>query len=403
MIELLLLLTLVGLIFASAKRMGFANPFQIYFSIWFVVLFAYYLTKDSFIRLPAEFLLLLLVAKSVSLAILAAAYWSARLPTSSTSEDWRYLRESKLFLLAQVAVLVAMPFSYQRAVELAGGESIFTVIGYVSLRAATTDDGLGFGVLSYFSVLSSAVTALAVRAYFDRAMPFYRLLLAIVASVFYTYLSTGRTFVLFSLLLVVFPLILVGIVRLKGVIFSLLLIAILFVGVATMTSKGISAESSLVDNIESFMYSLRAYTIAPLLAFHNLIESSPALDLGRNSFRLFYLLLQAVDLADAPPPLIREYTTVPDLTNVYTVYEVYFRDFSYAGIIVPPAFLLAHWWLFKNALNRGGPWAFYYSASVYALVMQFFQDQYFSLLSMWIQLAFWFWLLIPSKVLTKRE
>jgi oligosaccharide repeat unit polymerase len=95
-----------------------------------------------------------------------------------------------------------------------------------------------------------------------------------------------------------------------------------------------------------------------------------------------------------PVALIKEFTYVPDLTNVYTVYEVYFRDFSYSGILIPPLFLVGHYWLYRKALLFGGVWIFYYSASVYPLVMQFFQDQYFSILSLWIQVAFWFWLIL---------
>jgi oligosaccharide repeat unit polymerase len=104
----------------------------------------------------------------------------------------------------------------------------------------------------------------------------------------------------------------------------------------------------------------------------------------------------------SPIALLRDYESVPNLTNVYTVYEVYFRDFWYFGVLVPPVFLVVHWELYRRANFIGGIWIFFYSASIYPLVMQFFQDQYFSMLSMWMQIGFWYWfLLVPNQSLHK--
>jgi oligosaccharide repeat unit polymerase len=135
------------------------------------------------------------------------------------------------------------------------------------------------------------------------------------------------------------------------------------------------------------------------LAFSQLFESSPSPDWGVHTFRFFIALQYVLGIsAITPKPLVREFDFVPDPTNVYTAYDVYFRDFAYFGILVPPTFLILHYWLYRKAMRLGGVWIFYYSASVYPLVMQFYQDQYFSLLSMWIQIIFWYWIFLRLRM-----
>lgn len=56
MLEALLLLTGIGLLLSSRQRMGPANPFQLYFSVWFSVFLGYSATRDTFIEPQPTFL-----------------------------------------------------------------------------------------------------------------------------------------------------------------------------------------------------------------------------------------------------------------------------------------------------------------------------------------------------------
>jgi oligosaccharide repeat unit polymerase len=121
---------------------------------------------------------------------------------------------------------------------------------------------------------------------------------------------------------------------------------------------------------------------------------------GANTFRFFYALLFKIGISDVKPQeLIREYMYIPDPINVYTVYENYYLDYSYYGMIIPGIFLIVHYLLYAKARRKSGVWTFYYASSTYPLIMQFFQDQYFSLLSIWLQVIFWYYLFIslPEK------
>lgn len=409
MLEVLLIITVAGLILSCSRRMGIANPFQLYFMIWFIIFFLYYVSRETYISVSSEFVVLLIAAKLFSFFLLLLVY-NMRKEASKLLIPINISRsQDRLIFLAQLAVTVALPFVYLRAITFTTTGNIFTILGYVQLRVAMTYGEESFGLLKYFFVLSFVVSSLTTFSYLQKNTKLGRLLVSVIVSLSYIYLSTGRTYVLLFLCLMSIPLVISRAIRLKGILTVALVCSGLFIFIAVMTGKGISTNVGVLENIESFFNHTRSYTVAPLLAFSKLIESGPDIDWGKNIFRFFIALQYALGLSDTQPEsLIRDGTFVDNPiinegiipTNVYTVYDVYFLDFFYFGLIIPPALLIAHYWLYRKAIRFSGVWIFYYAASIYPLVMQFFQDQYFSLFSIWIQIAFWYWfflVLLKSK------
>src|SRR5438128_12375967 len=103
-------------------------------------------------------------------------------------------------------------------------------------------------------------------------------------------------------------------------------------------------------------------------------------------FRTIFAVFNKIGFEIEVPPLIKEYQYTPFASNVYTVYQPYFDDFSVFGILLIQFFLgLFHGFLYKKIESRKPIYIILYSISLYPLFMQFFQDQYFNLLSTWIQ------------------
>lgn len=397
MLEVLTLICFAGLLSSSGKKLGFGNPFQLYFLVWFGVLVYYWFSRDSYIAMSDEALGLMLVAKSLAFAfLLAFSLRSSPFKRFETDSPVGALND-RLISAALLIIAIGAPLTYQRAVQLSG-DDIFTVIGYIRLREALTSGGEGFGILGYLTVPSFVIATLCVTQYALHRKGLVRMLLAVSVSLFYTYLSTGRTFALLLIVLLFAPLILLRRIGFFGVIGAALVVMGLFVFVASMTAKGIAVEASFSDNVDTFLELLRAYTVAPLLAFSLLLSDLPVSDWGANTFRVVYAAIHRIGLSETPPvALIRDFVFVPDQTNVYTVYDVYLTDFSYLGVLVPPLFLLGHWVLYRRAIERGGLWVFFCAASYYPLLMQFFQDAYVTLMSQWVQFVFWFWLLLRAR------
>lgn len=375
--------------------MRLANPFQIYFLIWFLVFAGYYSSSESYISISTYFVLIIWILSFFSFLLLLF-FRHQQLPVNFNVAN--YFNLSRRFLIfALIIVVLAMPFVYQRANELSGGD-IFSVEGYINLRRSMTEEGAGFGVLGYFSILACVVTAIKFYDFLINRQDRWITIVSLLVGLFYAYVGTGRTFFLLLFLLLIIPAVIRGSIGWRGIAVSFFILIVMFLVVAAMTAKGISVDAGVEDNIASILESLRSYTVAPFLAFHNLMESDPPLMWGQNSFRFFIAVLNFMGFEDAKPvALIRDYQFVPDPTNVYTVYEAYFLDFNYFGMIIPPLFLVGHWFLYRRALRLGGVWLFYYAASTYPLVMQFFQDQYLSLFSMWIQMVFWIWIFIGRR------
>jgi len=396
MLEIITLLTLTGLVFSSSPRYGLGNPFQIYFFVWFFVLLGYFLTKSSWITPSGEFLFVLLLINIFWLMtfVVSVPYLKSLRADIRFSEV--YVNEKLVFIL-QVLCVSMLPLIYYKALELTEGESVFTVLGYIKLRFALTEDKMGYGWLSYISTISMVTSSVSILLYKDRRISFTRLIVSLVVSVAYIYFSTGRTFFLLFFVLHLLPLVLTKQIGLRGIFIGSCLLIFSFIVVATMTAKGVSIENDLSENIFSITENIRAYTIAPLLAFTTLYDNPTQLMLGENTFRTILSVLHSIGFTEIEPPtLIRDYAFVPDATNVYTVYDAYYRDFGNYGFVIVAVFAVLHVYLYRRAVTQRGRYIFLYSASVYPLLMQFFQDQYFSLLSMWVQLFILYWVMVKG-------
>ena len=171
----------------------------------------------------------------------------------------------------------------------------------------------------------------------------------------------------------------------------------MFLLVALLTSKGASADASFGDNILSFIDSVHNYLIAPFVALSLQMSDFNSPAFGDYSLRFFFSVLSAFGLTNSPISLVRGYEFTPVPTNLYTVYEVYVRDFAIAGFFIPVLFLPIHWYLYKKACRGNEFYIILYAISAYPLMTQVLQDQYMSLISTWIQLLIGCFLLMRKK------
>jgi hypothetical protein len=102
---------------------------------------------------------------------------------------------------------------------------------------------------SYVSLLSIIVSSITFQYYSRKYVKFLRLLLAVLVALSYSYLSTGRTFVLFFFILHFIPLLIHNSLKMRGLLVSFISITTLITLISTMTSKGISVDISFMDNL----------------------------------------------------------------------------------------------------------------------------------------------------------
>jgi uncharacterized membrane protein len=113
-------LTFAGLVFGQPTKNWAGESIPIYFFVWFFVFFGYYILQESFVGVSSEFLMLMLVVKATAILFLVVIYLETpkRINSETRIASTIQLRD-RLILAAQIIVLIALYFVYDKAVSLA--------------------------------------------------------------------------------------------------------------------------------------------------------------------------------------------------------------------------------------------------------------------------------------------
>lgn len=358
-------------------------PASINAVIWLVVSITYQIQGETLDALRWDTVaVVLLGVTAFYLGAVCSERIHSSLPQPSCSRG-----DPSLFLPALVGVLMiglignlGRSLDYVRFVDgmsIFGGQNSW----YGSLRNTLIADHRGsFGIWSYFLPLSYATMAylLCDRG---RSAKFY----AIVASLItfgFVFLATGRTFILlFVTILFVVAACREWVNKTRAIVLVFPLVLAVF-WVSPMVAGRVSGGA-----LNYFMM----YFVAPLANFdwgmHGIFSCCTY---GETTFRTVLAVLAKLGLNVPVVELIQPWADTKLSGNVYTVFMPYYRDFGPAGVAL--FFFLfgaLHTWISRQA-SLDNPLAIFINAILfYALVMQFFQDQYFSLLSQWVQMIFW--------------
>lgn len=249
----------------------------------------------------------------------------------------------------------------------------------------TGEDALeGFGLAGYFvslSVISMAIQFFLVEEYGSR----WRYYLSILMAASFAVLSTGRTFIMIVVIVILGLNLATGKLSAKRGLGYLVIAGLVSFGVMGLALRS-ATDAPLALLVDQF----RLYLLGGVAAFGQYVDSVKELDWGTNIFRTPALVLGKLGIHVEVPTLTKEYRYVPDPTNVYTFYRPYFDDFGYVGVVLAP-FIFGVFYGKVYRLARAGSRVFIlcFALSLYPLFMQFFQDQYFTLLSTWVQYSAW--------------
>lgn len=276
--------------------------------------------------------------------------------------------------------LAYLPFT--DGMSLFGGQSSW----YGNLRNTLIADHQGsYGIWSYFVPLSYAAAAylLCDRKKFGK----YCAIIASLIAFGFVFLATGRTFILLLISILFVVAVSRGLVNKTRAIALLIPLFLIVFWVSPLIAGRVSGGG--------FNYFMM-YFVSPLANFdwgmHGIFACCTY---GETTFRTIFAVLAKLGFKVNVVELIQPWAETKLSGNVYTVFMPYYRDFGVAGVgVFMFAFGALHTWIARQA-SIDNPLAVFVNAILfYALVMQFFQDQYFSLLSQWIQMIFWMCLLL---------
>lgn len=384
---LIAIVALLALIVSWVWRRDVLFPPAVVAFQWVIVLVAYAFLNDRFIVVSSEVWVLVgtglaaFVLGGITVTHAFREKGQSQFVSSLSTVNWGLTRAG-IFVAS-----VGLPFFVMAAYRLAleGPTSNLAVnlrIAYVEGQTGSLD------LYGYLAPIAFAATCAAVAA--DRAIRCrtFWLTLGCVISVGYTLLATGRTAVLFFVFMVLGVAVIRRSISPARVVTVLLIsVALLWILVGVVLGKGLSGNSEQPWDVASdLMRNFWEYLLAGLPAFGVRVDEGSSFELGTHTFRTLLVIGQAIGLEVSPPSLVQEYVSVPMQTNVYTVHEPYFRDFSVYGVVISQfLFGALHTFFYEKAMRGSVRSQIMYAAFLFPACMQFFQDYYASLLSLWIQ------------------
>jgi oligosaccharide repeat unit polymerase len=394
-ISILIILVVIVVINNKFEKSILYPPF-IFSSIWVLVIFIYVIFKiidpGEMDKLHNKTLLFLAVSNILfSLGGIYTLYYMNKKPSRII-----FIPSKIPEIIGDVIIiitLVTLILVFFKAKELAS--EVEAQNFFIALRYQLTSVRHTYGVLDYFlsfGLFASLYRLLTFEKFSDLGFKrITKLIVSMIITFGFLVLSTGRTYFFFYMITALIIIYLKGRVRVRYIVGFFLSALILFIFIGVILNKGGNMENSFRMNINSSLNHLLAYFEGPLLAFDRFLNSEISHTYGENTFRFFIALLYDLNLSDKPPiDIVNKWIMVPYPTNVYTIFYQYFMDFGILGCwIVIFLFGLVHTWMFYRAKTSGNHFKMITAYTFYPLLMVFFQDQYFSLLSFWIQLWFY--------------
>lgn len=353
-------------------------------TLWFLVIFLFILNQSSFVPLSNLMYFVIMIGVATFSIGSYLATFKYRVSIKPVDIQERSYNKKLVELLFWVSI-VGLPFFIYKAYSM-GLDGLYESY-FMNLRDALVgSERTSFGILSYLVTISFISAWMQLMVYFTKQNK-VKLALSLLIAMLYAFFTLGRTF--FILLFISFAgilLIMRKISFLRAGTYLIIIGMAVFVGMGFLLAKGADIQKDMTENISTILESFQLYLLGSLPAFDIDMHKDFFPDYGKNIFRTFLAIMNKLDSDVTVPSLIKEYDFVPSPINVYTIYQPYFRDFYYFGILgVQCVAGFWHGFLYKKATEGKPYFIILYAVFLYPLFMQFFQDQYMSLLSQWIQ------------------
>jgi oligosaccharide repeat unit polymerase len=307
----------------------------------------------------------------------------------------------KLIIIFEVIVMTGYGISLLRYIK---SNYLFNI--FYTLKSGSADGTLqGSGFISYFIVFIIAFTSYTLIA-FMKAKNFKKkevlITLQIIIGAISAFLTLGRTAILLYVILNLTTFLIYSNVNNKVILKYTIISGVC--GVVLFSIYNLAKYPYLLDSkspMEVSLEMLSIYTSGSMIAFQKWATSNIELLYGGNLLRFLAALLESVGYDLSVPQLVNPFIDIGGNTtsNVYTFYYFYAADFGLIyALIIQFIVGMAHGVVYKKMTFKQPFWVYVFSLSLYPLLMQFFQDQYFSLTSSWIQYIFYGIVFFKTKI-----
>ena len=165
-----------------------------------------------------------------------------------------------------------------------------------------------------------------------------------------------------------------------------------------------AVENSQYAKEETLLGFIGMYLLSPPIAFCQIPQEISS-QFGTNTFESIYFYLNKLGLGNfIVKEKLQEFVYVPVSTNVYTIFQPFYLDFGYRGIaFFAGVYGVLSGILYKLFVENNAVGKCLYTYMIYALVLQFYQENIFLSLQFYIELSFFIFIfcqdivkLVPS-------
>ena len=261
-----------------------------------------------------------------------------------------------------------------------------------NIRLLAVYGGQGFGFLQYSYVLSQVMVVVAFWQY--PKIPFWQLLTIVVAAMMSAFAIMEKGMLFFLFITIIFCLYEKRVIKMRSIIVSIVSLVLIFFlfNIARDSSDGSSDESM------TFLDFFGIYILSPAAAFGT-VQPDLIPQFGSHTFYSIYIFLVRWGGDFVVYDKLQEFVWVPLPTNVYTVFQPFYLDFGYKGVAVFAMFYgVVSGWCYRQMRYGSGVAKCLYVYITYALVLQFYQENFVLNMVSLIQFIFFIFIIQQRKV-----
>ena len=376
------------------------HPAVLFSLLWFVILLMHFIFSFTLLNeLPplkiSTYLIFFIGAAAFSFgSLIQTVYWQKKNIVDCGPKLFDDQISLVLRYIFLIIIVVGLPFFLIASYRIFVASNVENF--FIGLRTELIYGDKDIGYLKYLFPFSLVVYAINLKSFLTNKSLSNLVLfvISLLVTIVYAVFNTGR--LSFLLVLVIY----IGInfiykknFSLKKIALPILIFMAVFISFGIVYGKGGNIETSAKENIAPAAQSTAIYMVASLNALDWDLQHQFRVNYnGNNSLRFFMKLGEQLNLVSNAKinTLLTPFVFVPYVTNVYTFYSPYIKDFGkfYSWVMIA-LFGLVHTFLYNKAIaTKSIRYTLYYSIMLFPLVISFFADQYLTLTSLWLQMIF---------------
>ena len=366
------------------------SPWAITIAIWATILGLYYLLDTKLNPIPQQFYISLTLWLAFFIPCSLGTYYLTTSHDSNSATPHSFYVNKVFFQFVFVIAMVMTPLYVYRVLQIVtmfGTDDLMNNIRLLALY------GEGQGILNYSMVITQSLFVVALWAH--PKIPTWQVVALAVGCLLNALAIMEKGSIFFVFISVVFVLFAKRVIKLR----SILVLSVVLVFFFYLFNLARAVEDSDYQQEETLLDFFAMYALSPPVAFGELTrEVIP--QFGVNSFEKIYFFLSRFGFTDiVVKEKLQEFVWVPVLTNVYTCFQPFYMDFGYKGVaLIGGCYGILSGWLYRLYRNRNELSCCMYTYAVYALVLQFYQENVFTSMVFIIQFAFFAVLLTQQKL-----